>query len=139
VFAAGFRLTMVGIELSRGAARLTENDVDAIRAVGTPAARLVSGLLGHRLRVAARRPALLGERGAACPDAVAMACALDRSLLTESIAAHVDVETRGELTTGMTVVDRFGLLDRPPNARVGLAVDAARFKTMLVGTMTDER
>lgn len=131
VFAAGFRLTMIGYELCRGPARLTHEDVAAIAMAGTPAATLVSSLLGHSLRVAARRPHLPGERGATCPDAVAMAVALDRTILTDSVEAHVDVETTGELTTGMTVVDYMGVLNRPSNAHVGLAIDVPRFKAML--------
>jgi purine nucleosidase len=132
VFAAGFRLTMVGIELCRGSARLTDADVGEIAALRTPAARLVTALLRHSLSVAGRRPRLPGEDGATCPDAVAMAVALERSTLTDAASCFVDVETSGALTTGMTVVDRLGVLSRPANARVGLAVDAARIKRLLV-------
>lgn len=132
VFAAGFPLTMVGIELARGAARLTEADVTQLAAFDTAPARLVTGLLGHSLRVAARRPMLPGEQGAACPDAVAMAIALDPSLLSEQADAFVDIETDGALTTGMTVVDRLGFSGHPPNVRVAEALDAARFKQFLI-------
>jgi purine nucleosidase len=132
VFAAGFDLTMVGIELSRGDARLSEGDVAAIAALGTAPGRMVSALLGHSLRVAAGRPALPGEQGAACPDAVAMAVALDPGLLIDGADAYVDVETSGALTTGMTVIDRLGVTRTPPNAHVGFAIDTARFKTLLM-------
>ena len=132
VFAAGFRLTMVGIDLCRADARLTEEDVDSISAVHSPVAALVSGLLGHSLRIAHRRPMLPGEHGAACADAVAMAAALDGSLLTACVDAHVAIETHGELTTGMPVVDWLGLLNRPANCRVGLSFDAPRFKALLL-------
>jgi purine nucleosidase len=132
VFAAGFRLTMVGIELCRGPARLSDADVRAITALRTPVARLVGALLGHSLSVASRRPMLPSEQGATCPDAVAIAGALDRSILTDAADCYVDVETSGVLTTGMTVVDRLGVLDRPANARIGLGVDATRFKQLLV-------
>lgn len=138
VVAAGFRLTMVPIELARGPARITADEIGAVQARPTPVARLVGGLLAHSRHVAARRPALGGEPGAACPDAVAMACALDRALLVEYTDAFVDIETRGELTTGMAVVDRLGVLGRPANARVGLALDAARFKAMLFAAMKDK-
>jgi len=138
VLDAGFRLTFVPIELSRGAARFTEDEVSAIRSLGTPASRLAGDLLGHSLRVAARRPMLPGERGAACPDAVAMACAIDRTLLAESVEAQVAIETRAERTTGMTIVDRDGMLSRPPNATVGLSLDAPRFKAMVFERMKDE-
>src|SRR5215207_4730472 len=132
VFAAGFRLTMVGVELCRGPARITEADRRTIGALGTPPARLVSALLGHSLSVASRRPMLPGEQGATCPDAVAMAVALDRSVLGDAVDCFVDVETSGTLTTGMTVVDRLGVLGRSANALVGLGVDAGRFKRLLL-------
>ncbi|MGH2585886.1 MAG: nucleoside hydrolase [Dehalococcoidia bacterium] len=132
VFAAGFRLTMAGIELCRGPARLNDADVSAIEAANTQPARLVAALLRHSLLVAGRRPALPGEHGATCPDGVAMAVALDRSILTDQVEAFVDVETAGGLTTGMTVVDRMGLLGRPPNTTVGLAIDVERFKSLLI-------
>ena len=48
----------------------------------------------------------------------------------------MDVELRGELTRGMTVVDRRG---RTPlgeeNINVALEVDAERFKTMLMNSL----
>ena len=131
VFAAGFRLTMVGVELCRGRARLTEEDVAGIAELGTSAGALVSALLGHSLRSATRRPMLPGEHGATCPDAVAVAVTLDRSILTDRVDAFVDVETSGELTTGMTVVDRLGIRGRPANAAVGVVIDTDRFKSLL--------
>ena len=49
---------------------------------------------------------------------------------------YVDVELRGELTRGMTVVDRRG---RTPlgeeNMQVALEVDAERFKTRLMKSL----
>lgn len=132
VFKSGFDITMAGIELCRGPARLTDDDVRAIESLGTPPAGLVSALLAHSLRVAARRLMLPDEQGATCPDAVAMAAALDPDILTETAEAFVDVELHGELTTGMTVVDWLGVRRRPPNARIGLALDAPRFKRLLL-------
>lgn len=131
VFAAGFRLTMVGIELTRGPARLTAADVERVESGGSAPAQLAGTLLRHSLGIAARRPMLPGEHGAACPDAVAMAVVLDPVVLTDAADAYVDVETRGELTAGMTVIDRLGTRRRPANTRLGLAVDAERLKAML--------
>jgi len=50
----------------------------------------------------------------------------------ECVELHVDVETRGELTRGMTVADLRGLaapalVKEKPNVRVALKVDAGRF------------
>ena len=46
-----------------------------------------------------------GFYGAFIHDPLAVAAALDRDLVTTE-ALYVDVETRGELTAGMTVADR---------------------------------
>ena len=59
-------------------------------------------------------------------DPLAVGVAIDPSFVTTE-AAYVDVETIGELTRGMTVVD-----DRPrfrprPNAEIAIGVEAERF------------
>ncbi len=61
-------------------------------------------------------------------DPLAAGVCLDPDLvLTEKL--HVDVETRGELTRGMTVADRRGAPASAPTADVALEVDAGRFQT----------
>ncbi len=132
VVRAGFNITIAPIESSRGAARLTDDDVDAIEAIGSYAGRLVAALLRHSLSTAGRRPRMSGEQGAACPDAVAMAVALDPDVLTVQIDACVDVGISGDLSTGMLMIDRRPALDNPHNARIGRALDAGRFKSMLI-------
>jgi len=56
--------------------------------------------------------------------------------LVKTEKRYVDVELRGELTRGMTVVDRRG---RTPlgeeNMQVALEVDAERFKTRLMQSL----
>jgi inosine-uridine nucleoside N-ribohydrolase len=48
---------------------------------------------------------------------------------------RVDVELRGEWTTGRTVCDRYGVSGRPSNAEVGLAIDVPRFWDLLIATL----
>src|SRR5258708_26317088 len=50
-----------------------------------------------------------GEHGISLPDPVAMAVALDESIVTSSSEHLWDVETGSELTRGMTVVDRLNV------------------------------
>lgn len=138
VFQAGFRLTVVPLDLARGPARLTPADMSLIAARQSAPARLVRALLAYGGQVASRRGASPGGSGVACPDAVAMAVALDRTLLTHSVTAAVDVETRGESTAGMMVVERSTGSGRAPNAVVGLGLDAVRFKAALVQIITRE-
>jgi purine nucleosidase len=72
-----------------------------------------------------------GFYGAFIHDPLVVAAALDRALVT-SERLFVDVETRGELTTGMTVADRRGLTGRPPNVDVAATADVATFLDRLV-------
>lgn len=72
-----------------------------------------------------------GFYGAFIHDPLAVAAALDPGLITTE-ALYVDVETRGELTTGMTVTDRRHLTGRPPNLDVAATADIALFLERLV-------
>ncbi len=72
-----------------------------------------------------------GFYGAFIHDPLAVAATLDRGLV-ETDALFVDVETRGEITSGMTVADRRGLTGRPPNLDVATSADVATFLDRLI-------
>jgi purine nucleosidase len=72
-----------------------------------------------------------GRHGIVAADALAMAVAIDPSIVTRSERRHVAVELDGRLTRGATVVDWAGRLGRPANANVVLEVDQARFAAMV--------
>ncbi len=72
-----------------------------------------------------------GFYGAFIHDPLAVAATLDRSLV-ETDALFVDVETRGEITTGMTVADRRGLTGRTANLDVARTADVATFLDRLI-------
>jgi purine nucleosidase len=72
-----------------------------------------------------------GFYGAFIHDPLAVAAALDRSLVTTR-ASYVDVETRGEITTGMTVADPRRLTGRPPNLEVAIDADVPAFLDRLI-------
>jgi purine nucleosidase len=59
-------------------------------------------------------------------DPLAAAVALDPQLV-QTRTGTVDVELTGTLTRGMTIADWSGRWGRPPNARVGVDVDAGAF------------
>lgn len=72
-----------------------------------------------------------GFYGAFVHDPLAVAATLDRTLVqTEPV--HVDVETSGDLTAGMTVADWRHLTGRPPNLDVAVDADAATFLDRLL-------
>jgi purine nucleosidase len=72
-----------------------------------------------------------GFYGAFIHDPLAVAAALDRSLVTTE-ALFVDVETRGEITAGMTVADRRHLTGRPANLDVAVSANVAEFLERLI-------
>jgi purine nucleosidase/pyrimidine-specific ribonucleoside hydrolase len=43
------------------------------------------------------------------------------------VPAHIAIELAGEHTRGATVVDRFGVTGREPNAQVAVELDAPAF------------
>jgi purine nucleosidase len=69
-----------------------------------------------------------GRPGVVAADALAMAVALDASIVTASETHRVTVETAGERSRGATLVDWEDRLGEPPNARIVLAIDRPRFE-----------
>ena len=112
------------IALARG-----EDPMHATRSVASNRiVRFVADALRFYMEFHARYD---GFYGAFIHDPMALAAALDRSLVTTE-ALYVDVETRGELTTGMTVADRRRLTGKPPNLDVATSADVAQFLDRLV-------
>ena len=92
------------------------------RLVGGCSSRLV-GLLGRLLPFAFRaHHEHLGLEGVRLHEIVAL-CAITQPQLFESRSMVIDVETRGELTRGMTVFDRRGIAQWQTNIDVLCDVD----------------
>jgi purine nucleosidase len=72
-----------------------------------------------------------GFYGAFIHDPLTVAATLDRALV-ETDALYVDVETRGEITAGMTVADRRGLTGKPANLDVARSADVPAFLDRLI-------
>jgi len=64
-------------------------------------------------------------------DALAMAVALDPSIIVESAERHVGIELAGGLTRGATVVDWEQRMARPVNARIVLGVEQGKFENLI--------
>jgi purine nucleosidase len=132
VFRAAAPVAMVGLELMWGDMLLGVEEIDCLRASGSP---LAAFAVDCNRRVRDLLQKLLGEPVMALPDPIAMAVAIDPGLCrTESL--YVTVETTSELTCGETVVDRWGVLGQPPNVQVCFDPDPARFKRLLFDTLT---
>lgn len=112
VFRSGMKLEMVGWHLCRGAAALNHQDIDKILAFKTPVAEFA---IRCNSVAAEAYYTQTGERGISLPDPIAAAITLRPELCTDSSMHYVDVETRSELTRGMTVVDRLGVAEDERN------------------------
>jgi purine nucleosidase len=144
VFRSGLKIEMVGWHTCIGAAVLDDRDLAEIRAVGTPLSQFA--LDCNRMAMNAHTTQT-GDRGLALADPVAMAVALDPGVVTSASDHYVEIETKSELTRGMTVVDRLNIAgdDRNhhtwsaalagPRTRVVWSIDAPRWKRLLLKSL----
>ncbi len=117
---------MVGLDVTHRVL-FNKPESDRLRATGTAAAVFAADLLSHCIE---RAHTLRGFHGAPVHDATAVVSVL-RPDLFEGVVHPVDVELRGTLTRGMTVVDRRGVgrdghLPKQSNAHVFHDADASK-------------
>lgn len=86
---------------------------------------------GRIVATARRYNATHDRSGLVAADALAMAVALDPSIVTRSETRAVAVELDGRLTRGATVVDWAARLGCPAQANIVLEVDHVRFAAMV--------
>ncbi|HWQ24609.1 MAG TPA: nucleoside hydrolase [Gaiellaceae bacterium] len=125
VFASGLDVTMIGLDVTHKAL-LTPRLAEELRAAGRIGA-FVAELNEFFSRF---HRETYGWEGAPVHDAVAVAHVV-RPGLVETRYRNVEVETASELCRGRTVVDLWRRTDRPPNAHVGVDLDAAGFFSLL--------
>ena len=128
VFGAGVPITMCGLDVTH-AAQVMDEDIERIRAITNPIARTVAELLDFFMIY--HRDPKWGFVGAPLHDPCTIAWLLRPELFT-GIECHVSVETQGQYTVGMTVVDRYRLTPHEPNTKVLLGVERQGFIDLLV-------
>jgi len=143
VFNAGWMVTMVGSDVGERTLITRKHQQDML-AQHTPQSEFVGKMLEHYLSASEKS----GYSGAAMYDPLAVATAIDASLVTLK-DYRVDVELKGEFTRGETVANRMGSFENnvlhgdhyeidgitpvKANARVCVASDAERFLALFVG------
>lgn len=145
VFRSGLPIEMVGWELCRGPATLSEQEMGMVRDFGTPAARFAIDCNRSALAAARKQS---NEPGLPLPDPVAMAIAIDPSVCIRRSDHYVDVETESDLTRGMTVVDQLDVagddrnaqvwspvIDRGRRVQVCWEIDVAKWKGLLYSVL----
>lgn len=128
VFSAGVPITMCGLDVTH-AAQVMDEDIERIRTITNPITRTVAELLDFFMIY--HRDPKWGFVGAPLHDPCTIAWLLRPELFT-GIECHVSVETQGQYTVGMTVVDRYRLSPHEPNATVLLGVERQGFIDLLV-------
>jgi purine nucleosidase len=136
---------LVGWQLSRGEAVVSEDDIAQIQTFNNEPARFAIEC-NSRARQAYMEQT--GEDGISLPDPVTMSIALDPTIGTLWSTHYVDVETHSELTRGMSVVDRLNvaaddrnqevwarLLQKGHNAKVCWRIDTKRWKEALLSAL----
>ena len=126
VFTAGWPLTMVGLDLTHQALA-TPTVLQRISGIGTPVSRVAVQLMEF-FRETYRRNS--GFDSPPVHDPCAVARVIDPTVM-HCVDAFVAIETRGELTSGMTVTDFSGRLG-PTNAQVATKLDVDRFWDLMV-------
>lgn len=109
VFESGIKIKLVGLNLCRQNS-ITEKDVEEIRNVGNKVADFVADILKFSLGV--------GMQVEVC-DACAMSWYVNDRIITKSLPMHVDIETKGEFTRGMTVCDYRNYICTEPSVDIG--------------------
>jgi inosine-uridine nucleoside N-ribohydrolase len=112
-------------------AMVSLQDCQELKKLGTGAAQAAARFTERRI-AGYTDIAPMGRRDAApVHDALAVCAILDPSVI-KTVFVNVDVETRGELTDGMTVCDTHFVTGKAPNVHVALDADESKFVRMLM-------
>jgi purine nucleosidase len=136
VVRSGLPIELVGWHLCRGEAALNPSDIQQVLNLGTPVAKFAIECNSRAQEAFLEQT---GEHGISLPDPVAMAVALDPSIVTSQSNHFVDVETESELTRGMTVVDRLNVADNERNRHVWASSLAAGHRATILWTIDNNR
>ncbi|WP_028865590.1 pyrimidine-specific ribonucleoside hydrolase RihA [Psychromonas aquimarina] len=131
VFKSGIPITMCGLDVTHRA-QIMDEDIERIRAVDNPIALCVAELLDFFMVY--HRDPKWGFAGAPLHDPCTIAWMLKPELF-EAQECWVGIETKGELTQGMTVVDRYQLTGNKTNATVLFDLDREGFVDLLVESL----
>lgn len=126
VFRSGIDIVMMPLDVTHKALT-TRARVDAIRAIATPVGKATAELLDFFERYDESK---YGTDGGPLHDPCVIAWLLQPELFSGR-HCNVTVETMSELTMGSTVVDWWGVTDRPKNAHVMRDIDADGFFALL--------
>jgi inosine-uridine nucleoside N-ribohydrolase len=132
VFASGLPLTLIGLDVTERVRLTAEMLERRVHPLDTQLSRFLVDCTAQTLQFSAR---LERPPGMAMHDPLAVGAVIDPSIV-RTVALPVQIETKGDLTAGMTVADRRPWrpeFKAPANADVALDLDGARFLDLFLG------
>jgi inosine-uridine nucleoside N-ribohydrolase len=130
VFGCGRPITMCPLEVTHQA--LANDDIIGhLREAERPVASFAADLL---VFFADTYKQVFGFPAPPVHDPCAVAAVIDPTIV-HTKAMHVEIETVSELTSGRTVCDVYGKLEKEPNVYVGYALEVERFWEMVLTTI----
>lgn len=134
VFTSGLPITMIPLEVTHQALA-SDAVLERIDQLASPVSRMAATLLRY---FAGTYDRVFGFAAPPVHDPCAVAWLIDPTLVTTR-PMHVAVDTRSVLSYGRTVCDVYGTTGRPPNAEVGVALDAERFWDLVIHALASYR
>ena len=128
VLQSGIEMTMVGWDMCTDYSLMFDKEHEEIEALATKGSKFFTDV--NRV-VKKFNKEVHKLDGTTHPDTLLVAIAADEKIMSQSNKYFVDVETKGELTRGYSLVDINGRLDKEQNVRVCEKVDRERFKAHL--------
>jgi purine nucleosidase len=136
VMLSGLPIELVGWQTCRGDAVLNQSDITCVLGFDN---RLAHFAIECNSRAREAYKEQTGEDGISLPDPVAMSIALDPTIGNQWSEHYVEVETRSELTRGMTVVDRLNVAADQRNKEVWADALRSGGKTKVCWTIDSRR
>jgi inosine/uridine nucleosidase len=131
VLRSGLPVTMVGLNITHQAL-VTKDVIKRIEGIGNNTGSFGAELLRF---FCSTYEAVEGMAEAPLHDPITVAMLIDRGVATVT-RAHVDVETKGEYTSGATCVDLHNMLGKEPNVDVAMKLDVDRFWSLIVESVS---
>jgi len=132
VFQSGVPITTAGFDISNYSSVFTDEDYDAVKKLNTKLSEFFVSINKIR-RVYCKEHQKM--KGSNHPDALTMAIMIDPTIGQDMLPRALDVETQGELTRGMILIDELGTTGKPVNATVCAKADEKKFKEMVFNTL----
>jgi purine nucleosidase len=136
VMRSGLPVELIGWHLCRGGAVLNADNIEYVQSLKSKLAHFAIECNSHARRAYKTQT---GEDGICLPDPVAMCVALDATVGTDWSDHYIEVETRSELTRGMTVVDRLNVAEDERNRDTWQAAISAGHKAKVCWTIDNRR